>query len=167
VRISSWRLVLGSTAVVACTDAAPPPARTDAAALPAATPVRDSTWVDVTGPTLIAFLPPNAGALLDSAGDAATALDDFGYYLASASDSLRALGVRVVSVESRTLHVVVDGRTTVFRVARDSADLGYYLVAPGRAAVVRYGAQTDADLIDAVREHLLQPRTSPGATPAP
>jgi len=159
----TWcRLALAWAALLACTEPAPPPARTADVPRAAAAPVRrDSTWVDVTGPTLIAFYPSNAAGLLDSAGDAGTALDDFGYYLAQASDSLRALDVRVVSVTGQPLHIVTDGRVTEFRSARDSADLGYYLVAPGRSAVVLYGAQTDVDLIDAAVRHLLVPPAHP------
>jgi hypothetical protein len=115
--------------------------------------------VDVTGPTLIAFYPPSASALIDAGDDQATALDDFGYHLASATDSLRALGVRVVSVGSRVLHVVDGARTTVFAVPRDSADLGYYLVAPGRAPVVYHGVRADVELLDAAHEYLRGART--------
>jgi hypothetical protein len=161
---STWlRVALGSAALLACSEAAPPstdgtaarpPAPRAAAPLPAAgATARDSTWVDVTGPTLIAFFPPEASALLDSGGDDATALDDFGYHLASATDSLRALGVRVVGVGSRTLHVVADRQTTHFRVPQDSAEIGYYFVAPGRRPLVAYGVLTDSELIDAARQH--------------
>lgn len=185
---TSWcRSSFVGAALLACAEApaparqqtAPPPARPAAAPREAAAPEatapgaaaparRDSTWVEVTGPTLIAFYPPNAAALIDSAGDAATALDDFGFHLASATDSLRTLGVRVTSIGSRTLHVVSDGATTVFRVPPNSVDLGYYFVAPGRPARVEYGARTDADLIDAAREHLLGMRAGTAAArPAP
>jgi hypothetical protein len=43
----------------------------------------------------VAFWPANAQALIDSGGDDATALDDFGYHLASADSGLGALGIRV------------------------------------------------------------------------
>lgn len=115
---------------------------------------RDSTRIEVRGPTLIAFWPPNAQAALDSGGDAATALDDFGYYLASADSALRALGFRVASVGGPTLHLITGARTATFLVPRDSADPGYYIVAPGQPPAISYGVQTDADLVDAARRYL-------------
>jgi len=117
--------------------------------------------VEVTGPTLIAFYPPNAAALIDAGGDAATALDDYGYHLASATDGLRALGVQVVSVGSRVLHVVQDGRPIVFTVPPDSADLGYYFAAPARAPAVYYGVRTDSDLLETAHQYLRRARSSP------
>jgi hypothetical protein len=102
----------------------------------------------------VAFWPAHAQAVIDGGGDGATALDDFGYHLASADSTLRALGFRVVSVEGPRFHVVSGGRATVFAAPRDSADLGYYLIAPGRAPTVFYGVQTDADLVQAARQYL-------------
>ncbi|HKP76219.1 MAG TPA: hypothetical protein VJT67_11895 [Longimicrobiaceae bacterium] len=125
-----------------------------------ATP-RDSTWVEVRGPTLVAFWPAHAQAVIDSDGDDATALDDFGYHLASAESALRALGVRVVSLEGPRFHLVAGGRTTEFVVPRDSADLGYYLIAPGRAPAIAYGVLTDADLVGFAREYLTTRPPSP------
>ncbi len=172
VRPAWCALAIAGLALVACADAPPPPARAEPAraeparaepARAAASPAvpRDSTWVEVTGPTLIAFYPPSAATVIDAGDDAATALDDFGYHLASAIDSLRALGVRVESVGSRVLHVVQGGRTTVFTVPRDSADIGYYLVAPGQAPVVYHGVLADADLIDAAQRYLHAARPRP------
>ena len=160
----SWcALAIAGMALVACADAPPPPVRADPARPAVASPaiVRDSTWVEVTGPTLIAFYPPGASTAIDAGDDEATALDDFGYHLASAIDSLRALGVRVESVGSRVLHVVQGGRTTVFTVPRDSADIGYYLVAPGQAPVVYHGVMADVDLIDAAQRYLHAARPRP------
>lgn len=125
---------------------APAPAR---ASTPA---VRDSTWVAVAGPTLVAFyvVPTHA----DSAGEVDAALDDYGYYLAEADSALRALGFRVQVVPSRTVHLVSGRETTVFTVPPDSADLGYYFVAPGRAPAVFYGVQVSDELIAEARAYL-------------
>ena len=154
--------------MIACAEPAKAPAaRAEETSLqadttPAPSPVkRDSTWVDVVGPTLIAFYPASATAEIDSSSDEATALDDFGYHLASAHDSLRALGFRIVSVGSRTLTVVNGGATTTFRVPRDSADLGFYYVAPGRDPVVYYGAQAEDALIDFAHAYLARPPARP------
>ena len=156
--------------MLACAEPAKAPAARaegaslQAAAEPAPAPPqaeRDSTWIDVVGPTLIAFYPASATTLIDSSSDDATALDDFGYHLASAHDSLRALGFRVVSVGSRTLHVVHGATATTFRVPRDSADLGFYFVAPGRDPVVYYGAQAEDALIDAAHAYLARTPARP------
>jgi hypothetical protein len=140
----------------ACTRAAPDPAFDTAAqaSVAAASPARDSMWVTVRGPTLVAFWPANAVAALDSGGASASALDDFGYYLSAADSGLRSLGVRVVNVGGRTFHVVAGAATTSFSVPPDSSDIGYYLVAPGRAPEVYYGVQTDTDLLDAARQYI-------------
>jgi hypothetical protein len=155
---SLTRSTLAAATLVACAEPAPPSRPGgEAAPIPppaSASATRDSTWVEISGPTLIAFSPPSTSAAADSSHDVETAMDDFGYYLTSALDSLRAAGVRVVSVESRTLHVIDAGRATAFRVPSDSAELGYYLVAPGRAAEVQYGAQSDIDLIEWTRRYL-------------
>ena len=114
---------------------------------------RDSTWVEVGGPTLIAFVGPASTA--DSGNpDLAEALGDFSYHLGTASSNLRDLGFRVMVVESSRFFVVRGARVDTFTVPKDGADIGYYLVAPGRTPVVSYGVQTNGDLIDAARQYL-------------
>lgn len=145
---------LAPSALLACSRPASPPAeRAAGEAAPAATP-RDSTWVEVRGPTLVAFWPARAQAALDSGGDDATALDDFGYHLASADSALRALGFRIVGVEGRRFHLVSGGWAAAFAVPADSADVGYYMIAPGRAPAVSYGVRTDDDLVATARQYL-------------
>lgn len=125
----------------------------ESASARASTPVvRDSTWVVVDGPTLVAFyvLPTHA----DSAGEVDAALDDYGYYLAEADSSLRVLGFRVQVVPSRTIHLVAGRDTAVFTVPPDSADIGYYFVAPGRAPAVFYGVQVGDQLVAEARAYL-------------
>ena len=146
-------------AVLACNRPADPPAERAAGASAGSTAVaasaaRDSTWIDVRGPTMVVFWPAQAQAAIDSGGDDATALDDFGFYRASADSALRALGVHMVNIEGSRFHLVSGDRTIEFGVPRDSAPLGYYLIAPGRAPTVLYGVQTDVDLVDAARQYL-------------
>lgn len=147
------RTALIVCALLACTKPDGAPAR-HSPGTPAGGVARDSTWIEVRGPTLVAFWPAHAQAVLDSGGDGATALDDFGYHLASADSTLRALGFHVASVEGRRFHIVANGQTTTFVVPRDSAELGYYLIAPGRAPAISYGVQTDADLAETARQYL-------------
>jgi hypothetical protein len=159
-RSSRWlTLCLAS----ACTQAAPDPARDPAArpSAPSSAATRDSTWVEVRGPTLVAFWPVNAAAVLDSGGADVSALDDFGHYLSAADSGLRSLGVRVVNVGGRTLHLVSADGVTEFTVPPDSSDIGYYLVAPGRSPVVYYGVQMDDELLAAAREYTHGPRAQP------
>jgi hypothetical protein len=114
---------------------------------------RDSTWVDVRGPTLIAFVGPTSTADSGNA-DLAEALGDFSYHLGTADSSLRSLGFRITVLESRRFYVVRGARVDTFTVPKDSADIGYYLVAPARAPAVSYGVQTNSDLIDAARHYI-------------
>jgi hypothetical protein len=149
--------------VGACAPATPDAAGNPAAqsSRPAPATTRDSTWVEVRGPTLVAFWPTDAAAVLDSGGADASALDDFGHYLSAADSGLRSLGVRVVNVGGRTFHLITGGGAAAFTVPRDSSDIGYYLVAPGRPPVVYYGVQTDDDLLAAAQRYTLGRRERP------
>jgi hypothetical protein len=108
----------------------------------------------VRAPTVVAFYPGNASTAIDSTTDMATALDDFFYYFGPAQGSLEALGFQVTGIGSQTLRLVDGGKTIIFTVPKDSAELGYYFIAPGRPAVVYYGVQTGTDLVDAAKQYL-------------
>ena len=169
------RLVLALllAAGAACAPAkAPPEARTESAATaavapPAITPApdaenaaTDTATIVVRGPTLVAFLPSNTKARVDadSTGSGiSTAVDDLMYYLGDASDSLAARGVTIHVKIADTLSLATTGpgaRRWRWAPARDSSEIGYYLVSPDRPAHVLYGVQMNERLLDAVARHL-------------
>jgi len=109
--------------------------------------VPDSAWVAVTGPTLVGFFPPVTEAQTAADEELATTLDDFGWHLAEATASLRAQGFAVEARFTDTLWLRAGAERWKF-VPPDSARIGYYLVAPGRAPNVRYHVHADAELIE-------------------
>jgi hypothetical protein len=111
--------------------------------------VPDSMAVHADGPTLIAFSPVVTQAQVDSSEDLATVLDDFAYYLGAAQDSLHALGFKIVDVPYGTIHLFDKSGSRNITPARDSADVGYVFVAPGRPDRVFYGVMTNMDLAEA------------------
>ena len=140
-------LPLGLCAVLACNRAGDEPA-------PLASDIEP---VAVTGPTLVAFYPVIDSATADTSADLATVMDDFSFHLADAQDGLRRLGFQVDVRRVDSLVFAQDGRTVVFRPPADSADIGYYLAAPGKRPLIVYGVRTSLDLIDAARELLGAP----------
>jgi hypothetical protein len=117
-------------------------------------PVVDSILVAIDGPTLIAFYPAVTQAQVDSSEELATVFDDFSYHLSSATDSLRALGLTVKERPLGEIRVVEAGRQWQFVPAKDSADFGYLLLAPGRAHRVYYSVMSNSDLVETAHEFL-------------
>jgi len=114
----------------------------------------DSAAVLVHGPTLIAFYPDATQTHVDSNPDLATTLDDFSYHLSTAADSLRALGITVVQHPAGVIDLIdAHGRRRLVP-AKDSADVGYAFVAPGRRNQLYYGVMTNSDLIAKARAFL-------------
>lgn len=114
----------------------------------------DTAAVRVGGPTLIAFVPAVTERQLREDDALNTTLDDFGWYIASASDTLRALGFAIVGRTGDSVRVIVRGREFTFLPAPDSGRVGYLLVAPDRGPFVHYGVHTDAELISLARRYV-------------
>ena len=123
-------------------------------AKPDSAPASDSGLVHIQGPTLVAFYPQVTQAQIDSSEDLATVLDDFSYHLSTAMDSLRLLGITVDDRPTGRLQLLDGGRRRQFLPAKDSADVGYVFLAPGRADRVYYGVMTNADLVAAAHAYL-------------
>ncbi|MDQ3673753.1 MAG: hypothetical protein M3365_05200 [Gemmatimonadota bacterium] len=119
----------------------------------AETPVVDSTRVVLTGPTLIAFYPA-ALPVADTSEETSTVMDDFSHHLSTARDSLRAIGFRIEMRPVDSVLVRQDGRVIAFTPPKDSADIGYYFAAPGRAPVIVYGVRTNLELVQRGRAFL-------------
>lgn len=76
--------------------------------------------------------------------DANEALDDFQFYARETRIALDGSGVAFHEVYVRGISVVVDGAE---KVLRPEVTVGYYFIAPGRAARVEYGVHTDVDIL--------------------
>lgn len=107
----------------------------------------DSAAVVVAGPTLVGFFPPVGEARTAADEDLDTVLDDFGWHLGAATNSLRARGYQVEVRFTDTLHFR-DGTRRWSFVPPDTGRIGYYLVAPGRAPHVLYQIHTDEELVE-------------------
>jgi hypothetical protein len=116
--------------------------------------IPDSVWVSVTGPTFVAFSPLVSEGALDRDADLATVLDDFGWHLASATDSLRALGYSVEARAGDTLWLRTKARSWYFTPAADSAQVGFYVIRPGAEPAVHYGVLTDIEISELGRRYL-------------
>lgn len=114
----------------------------------------DTAVVRVGGPTFIAFAPPSTERQLEADAGLAATLDDFGWFVASASDSLRALGFAIVGRTGDSVRVLVRGRQFTFVPERDSARVGYLLLAPDRGPRVAYGVHADSILVAIARAYI-------------
>lgn len=136
---------------VLCTAAAcrrSPAAVADAPGVPQ---VPDSVWVEVAGPTLVAFHPVVSNDSLERDEGLATALDDLAYHIGSAMDTLTALGVAVHYRGGDTLWLRTGTREERVVRAVDSADLGYLFADPAGHHAILYGVRTNSDLVAAAR----------------
>jgi hypothetical protein len=114
----------------------------------------DSSRIVLAGPTLIAFYPAATAAGPDTSEEMSTVMDDFSHHLSTASDSLRAIGFRVEMRPVDSIFVSDAGRDIAFTPPKDSADVGYYFAAPGRAPVIMYGVRTNVDIVQRARAFL-------------
>ena len=100
--------------------------------------------VIITGPTVIAFFPPVSQREVDADPDLNEVLADFQWHLYRAREELEQLGVTVHELYKNRILISDTGREHVFS---PDTELGYYMVSPGREALVIYGGMTDVDLI--------------------
>jgi hypothetical protein len=114
--------------------------------------VPDSTWVTLTGTTIVAFHPVASNDSLERDAGLATALDDLAFHLGSAMDSLVAMRVSVQYRGGDTLWLRHGSWRLRFIRAADSATVGYVLADTlGRWGVL-YGVRSDVDLVQDARE---------------
>lgn len=155
-RVSLVGLVLAGVGVYASTSARLT-RQANIGALSRTASVR-ATWsalrsrpVVVKGPTLVAFFRTTQ-AEVDSSGEVSETLSDFDYYLANASDSLRALGIAVYERYTDTIPYVVHDTARRFVAPPDSGGVGYLFLVPNGPAKARYGLLSD-DLIVVARNY--------------
>ena len=113
-----------------------------------------AVWASVTG----GKKPTTVGPATTTAADEElnALLDDFGWHLSAATVSLRARGYQVEVRFTDTLYFREGTRRWRF-VPPDTARIGYYLVAPGRAPDVLDQIHTDAELVERGTAYLRGP----------
>ena len=112
----------------------------------------DSAWIDVTGPTLIAFHPTTSNELLEKDQDLASALDDLSYHVGVAMDSLYAQGYAVHYRNVDSVFLRSGAERWSFTPPADSGKVGYVFTdTTGRVAAL-YRARILVDLVAVARE---------------
>jgi hypothetical protein len=99
----------------------------------------------VLRPTILAFFPRTSEAELAKDPDLNETLSDFQLYAGQVRQPLQARGIDFREVYSRSFSVRVGGRITYFTPGK--VQVGYYLIAPGKKPLIRYGVMTDDDLL--------------------
>ena len=107
--------------------------------------------VVVRGPTVVAFFEPITQAELEKDPDANEALADFQFYAKSVREPLTQAGIEFHELYAHSFRVRVGRALATFRPVK--ADVGYYLVAPGKKPRIEYGVMTDSDLLGVAKEY--------------
>lgn len=108
--------------------------------------------VAITGSTVIAFWQVAVSdSILVADPILAMALDDQQYYWAGSRAKLADLGIAAIDQPGRSFRVIDELGERIFLAPRDSAVVGYLLVAPGRDFHAIYRVQYPDALVAAAR----------------
>lgn len=107
--------------------------------------------VVVRGPTVVAFCQPMTQAELEKNADANEALADFQLYAKQVREPLKKEGIEFHELYASSFRLRFDERLARFKPVK--ADIGYYLVAPGKKPRGEYGVMTDTDLLGVAKEY--------------
>lgn len=129
---------------------AAPPGNSPAASAPIS-PAPDSTWIRVTGPTMIAFHPLASNEQLQADADLAMVLDDLAYHVGSAMEDLTRAGLAVHYQTGDSVKLLLPAPAIWVRPS-DSASVGLLFAdTTGRRSVL-YGVRTSTELTEFARE---------------
>ncbi len=107
--------------------------------------------VEAEGRTIVAFFPPVSDAELQKDADTNEALSDFRLYATHVREPLKNAGIEFHELYAHSFRVRVGKAVTTFRPAK--ADIGYYLVVPGKKPRIEYGVLTDTDLLRVANDY--------------
>jgi hypothetical protein len=133
-------------------DRSPPSDASVSAVNPEFAAVPESAWVNVTGPTLIAFHPATSNELLEKDQDLASALDDLAYHVGTAMDSLYANGFTVHYRNVDSVFLRSGTHHWKFTLPRDSSRMGYVFTDTLRRIVPLFGVRGHTELIASAHE---------------
>ena len=102
--------------------------------------------VNVSGPTIVAFVPLVSQADIDALTEDAVVLDDFTHYLAAVRRCAIAHGVSVVLVEGSALRVRLGRRSFTVEPSPSGGGFGYCFVRPGKKPRIIHGSRLPEDL---------------------
>lgn len=125
----------------------------------------------VSRPTVVAYFATTQGEI-DADGGAGEAIFDFQHYLPGQRSGLARMGIHLVETYADTLVIRSPGVRGLLVPRGRSSDVGYLLVAPGRAWEIMDGVATDVDLVAAAERYFshpadtaAEPATAGGAGP--
>jgi hypothetical protein len=104
----------------------------------------------VRGPTVVAFAPITE-VELEKDPDANEALADFQFYAKRVREPLRQAGIEFHELYTHSFRLRVGKTLATFRPVK--ADIGYYIVVPGKKPRIEYGVMTDNDLLGVAKEY--------------
>lgn len=129
--------------------------------------VPESVWVEVRGPTLVAFYPLKSNAELEADPALAGALDNLAYHIGTAMDSLLAAGYGVEYISGDTVWMRAGSVRSRFVRSPDSAAVGYVFTdTTGRRAVI-YRVLNHLDLVAYAHEFKRAGAAAKAPTPRP
>lgn len=97
------------------------------------------------GRTVVAFFPLVTHSDLPKDADTNEALSDFQLYASRVREPLKRAGIEFHELYTRSFRVRVGNAVNVFRPSK--AEVGYYLIVPGKEPRIQYGVMTDTDLL--------------------
>ena len=103
------------------------------------------------GPTVVAFFEPANPGKGEKDPDANEASADFQFYARNVREPFRKEGIEFHELYTRSFQLREGKKLTTFRPVK--ADVGYYLVAPGKKPRIEYGVMTDADLLQVANQY--------------
>jgi uncharacterized protein YggE len=121
------------------------------ARIPAVLATEKPPVIVVEGRTIVAFFPPVSNAELEKDPDTNEALADFRFYANQVREPLKKAGVEFRELYTHSFQVRVGNTVTTFRTTK--ADVGYYLVVPGKKPRIEYGVMTNADLLQVATDY--------------
>jgi hypothetical protein len=108
--------------------------------------------VNVSGPTIVAFVPLVSEADIDALTEEAIVLDDFTHYLAAVRRCAIAHGVSAVLVEGSSFRVRLGRRSFNVEPSPSGGGFGYCFVRPGKKPRIIHGSRLPEDLaVEAAR----------------
>jgi hypothetical protein len=113
--------------------------------------VEKQPLIIVRGPTVVAFFEPITEVQLEKDPDANEALADFQFYAKRVREPLRQAGIEFRELYAHSFRLRVGKTLATFRPVK--ADIGYYIVVPGKKPRIEYGVMTDNDLVGLAKEY--------------
>ena len=105
--------------------------------------------IEIQRATIIAFCPSSTKSDATDT-DSNETLSDFEYYAERVKLPLNKAGVEFQVLHARSFRIHLASQTITFR---PKADVGYYLIAPGKKPLIEYGVMTDSDLMLVAKQY--------------